>query len=82
MSDDVLERAVRAQEQAAADYAEALRQWRADRRERIAVAALQGLLAAPSEPPFSREGVFEGIAKCAIKYADALIAELDKENGR
>lgn len=78
MSDDVLERAVRAQEQATADYAESVRSWKAARRERIATAALAGILSDSSgllaHPP--------EMARIAIKYADALIAELDKEDGR
>ena len=77
MSNDVLERAVRAQEQAAADYSESVRCWKAARRERIATAALQGLLANPSQDTFPPD-----TARIAIKYADALIAELDKEDGR
>lgn len=44
-----------------------------DRRERIATAALQGLLACPNN-----EGKFEAYAKDAVAQADALIAELDK----
>jgi len=50
---------------------------RADRRERIATAALQGMLASAElvAPP-----VHAGfIAKWAVVYADALIAKLDEE---
>ena len=54
---------------------------RADRRERIATAALQGLLAYPIGPYFD-EGPTQGWARRAVEYADALIAELDKEDGR
>lgn len=85
---DVMERAVRAQEQIAVGYAEALRRQQADRRERIATAALQGLLAypdvvgpvGPDAMPFPKK-VYKGYAQAAIEYADALIAELDKEDG-
>lgn len=63
---DVLERAVRAQERVA------------DRRERIATAALTGLLAYPIGP-YSDEWPIKGCARRAVEYADALIAELDKE---
>ena len=46
-----------------------------DRRERIATAALQGMLADRlTEEPAAVE-----YAKRAVKFADALIAELDKE---
>jgi len=45
------------------------------RRERFAMAAMQGLCA--NNFPLS---IFdEGLAKYAVQYADALIAELDKE---
>jgi len=54
--------AIRAQEQAAGHRA---------RRERIATAALAGLLRADS--------TYEGAAYDAVMHADALIAELDKE---
>ena len=50
---------------------------RADRRERIATAAMQGMLASAElvAPP-----VHAGfIAKWAVVYADALIAKLDEE---
>lgn len=77
MSDDVLERAVRAQEQAAADYAESVRSWKAARRERIATVALAGLLA-----DTDRMGSYVAIAKDAVACADALIAALDEEDGR
>lgn len=42
----------------------------ATRRERIATAVLQGTLA---------YGMLTGAARLAVEYADALIAELDKE---
>lgn len=48
-----------------------------DRRERIATAALQGMLAsAGNVTPNEWSYVF---ATRAIEYADALIAELDRE---
>lgn len=50
---------------------------RADRRERIATAALQGLLAYPET-----QGTVIDFAKMSVRYADALIAELDKEEGK
>jgi len=53
------------------------RQWRRDRRERIATAAMQGLLGNPQQDTFPPD-----TALIAIRYADALIAELDKEDGR
>ena len=46
-----------------------------DRRERIATAALQGLMADESHG----DTTFPRLAKIAVKAADALIAELDKE---
>jgi hypothetical protein len=46
------------------------------RRERIATALLQGMLANPDFRGTSRENVVS-----AVKYADALIAELDKPKG-
>ena len=52
------------------------RQRRQDRRERIATAAMQGILTNPAA------GVcwpMQEIARYAVSYADALIAELDKE---
>ena len=39
-----------------------------------AIAAMQGMLADP-EP----EGSFEDYARCAVKHADTLVAELRKE---
>lgn len=52
-------------------------QLRAERRERIATAALQGLLTfAGNGKPNENSYLF---ATHAIAYADALIAELDKE---
>ena len=50
------------------------RQWRRDRRERIATAALQGMLSDPGA-----SGTATEYAEYATQYADALIAELDKE---
>ena len=46
-----------------------------DRRERIATAALQGLLADES----TGDTTHSCLAKIAVKAADALIAELDKK---
>ena len=51
-----------------------VRQRNRDRRERIATAALIGIL---SDPGFQMGPA--RIANDAIAYADALIAELDKE---
>ena len=45
-----------------------------DRRERIATAALQGLMADQSHG----DTTFSRLAKIAVKAADALIEELDK----
>ena len=45
-----------------------------DRRDRIATAALQGLLANPNVDPWR-----DKVAVDAVILADALIAELDKE---
>jgi hypothetical protein len=45
-----------------------------ERRERIATACLAGLIANPQ-----CSGKFEDYADDAIRYADALIARLDKE---
>ena len=42
--------------------------------QRIAAAALQGLLSDPS-----RQGTFSDAVRISVEYADALIAELDKE---
>ena len=47
------------------------------RRERIATAALHGLLANHHQDTFPPDTV-----RIAVKYADALIAELDKEGER
>lgn len=68
------ERHTRAQEQIVANQAEAARHWRAERRERIATAAMQGLVTNPAIRGWEHE-----IAALAVKYADALVAELDKE---
>lgn len=43
------------------------------RRERIAIAALQGILADPNS-----SGSYAEIANKSVEWADALIAELDK----
>lgn len=48
---------------------------RALRRERIATAALQGLLSDPN-----RQGTFSDAVRISVEYADGLIAELDKED--
>lgn len=45
-----------------------------DRRERIATAAMQALVTNPAIRGWDHE-----IATLAVKYADALIAELDRE---
>jgi len=47
---------------------------RTDRRERIATACLSGMIANPE-----CSGKFEDYANDSVKYADALIARLDKE---
>lgn len=47
-----------------------------DRRERIAIAALQGLLAS-SEPDAGLALAYEEAAVAATRYADALITALD-----
>lgn len=44
-----------------------------ERRERIAVAAMRGILSDPA-----MGGGYEDFAKESVRYADALIAELDK----
>jgi hypothetical protein len=53
----------------------------ASRRERIATAALQGYLASFAGVP-QTSMTPEGIAAQAVEFADALIAELDKEPQR
>jgi len=68
------ERHTLAQEKIAANQAEAAWHWRAERRERIATAAMQGLVTNPAIRGWEHE-----IAALAVKYADALVAELDKE---
>lgn len=55
---------------------EATRGEMAERRERIATAAMQGMLAWPSGWPL---GGLSSIPPLAVQYADALIAELDKD---
>ena len=47
---------------------------RRDRRERIATAAMRGMLANPNVDPWR-----DKVAVDAVILADALIAELDKE---
>ncbi len=54
-----------------------IKRLRADRRERIATAALQGLLSDPN-----RLGTFSDAVRISVEYADALIAKLDKEDGK
>jgi hypothetical protein len=73
MTNELLERATIAQERVTAEYAESLRRYKADRRERIATAALQGVMANSSRrgPPWEA-------AKIAIEVADELILQLDK----
>lgn len=50
----------------------------ADRRERIATAALQGMLSNPHNSQWEPQYYF----RSAVYYADGLIAELDKEEGK
>jgi len=71
---NLLERATIAQERASAEYAEGLKRYAADRRERIATAVLQGLMAQSYGCGPSWEA-----AEVAINFADALIAKLDEE---
>ena len=58
---------------------------RPSRRERIATAALQGLLASTAEghndrlEPYALALLPKSAASLAAQHADALIAELDKE---
>jgi hypothetical protein len=47
---------------------------RAERRERIATACLAGLMADPKV-----DGSPDDMSDCAVRFADALIARLDKE---
>ena len=54
-----------------------IKRLRTDRRERIATAALQGLLSDPN-----RQGTFSDAVRISVEYADALIAELDREEGK
>ena len=51
-----------------------------DRRDRIATAALQGYLASFAGVP-QTSMTPAGIAAEAVEFADALIAELDREKG-
>ena len=48
------------------------------RRERIAIAAMQGMLAAESG---DTHDAFEDMAMYAVNMADALIAKLDEQDG-
>jgi hypothetical protein len=50
---------------------------RAERRDRFAMAALQGLLAREAGDHYSEWSTPDGISKKAIPLADALIAALD-----
>jgi hypothetical protein len=50
----------------------------AERRERIATAALQGILAGAVETDGLPAAFDLNLAAWAVKHADALIAELDK----
>lgn len=56
---------------------ETLRDGLPDRRERIATAALQGLLANATWLSETKGDVIEAAARNAAAFADALIAELD-----
>ena len=56
-----------------------VRQRNRDRRERIATAVFWGML---SNPEVVGVGSPHEIAACAARYADILIAILDKEDGR
>lgn len=61
------------------DHAEAdARQWRRERRERIATAALQGMLASAGNVTLNEWSYFVAATR-AVEYADALIDELAKE---
>jgi hypothetical protein len=53
------------------------KQTRADRRERIAIAAMQGMLAAEPQDDEPYDNAL--LAQHAVSLADALIAELDKD---
>jgi hypothetical protein len=70
MNDNLEQRVLQVERQIAAAAAA-----HRDRRERIATAAMQGLLA----KPLSRDTTDLQIAAFAVILADALIAELDKE---
>ena len=65
MNDELKQRQILQAERWAAAYRE--------RRERIATAAMQGVLAT------ERRQTFNENVRNAVAYADALIAELDKE---
>jgi hypothetical protein len=73
MSEWMMERLRKSNETLAAE----IDRLRADRRERIATAALQGLLSDPN-----RLGTFSDAVRISVEYADALIAKLDKEEGK
>ena len=49
-----------------------------DRRERIAIAAMQGILASGGRGVGSYSSAYEHVSVAAMKYANALIKELDK----
>jgi hypothetical protein len=69
MNDNLEQRVLQVERQIAAAAAA-----HRDRRERIATAALQGLLADPDG-----HATVNGYVVAAVALADALIAELDKE---
>jgi hypothetical protein len=58
-----------------------VRQRNRDRRERIATAVFQGMFQGMLSNP-EVVGSPHEIAACAVRYADILIALLDKEDGR
>jgi len=70
MNDNLEQRVLQVERQIAAAAAA-----HRDRRDRIATAALQGLLADES----TGDTTHSCLAKIAVKAADALIAELDKK---
>jgi hypothetical protein len=55
-----------------ADLTAEVARLKADRRERIATAALAGYISCPEV-----SGSYEELAHCALEFADALIAKLD-----
>lgn len=50
-----------------------------DRRERIATAAMQGMLASGVAESISWSGLYKDVAREALRFADALIVEIDSE---